>query len=84
MMVSRSFLEQIGLLNEQYFIYFEEIDWATRAKGKFSMASCPRSLGYHKEGGTTGSTPLAQKRSALTELYATRSRQCERMYFHRC
>jgi len=74
MMVCRSFLEQIGFLNEQYFLYFEEIDWATRAKGKFSMAYCPESLVYHKEGGTTGSTPLAQKRSTLTELYATRSR----------
>lgn len=74
MMVTRSFLEQIGLMNEQYFLYFEEIDWATRAKGKFSMAYCPGSLVYHKEGSSTGSSPEEQRRSAVTDLYATRSR----------
>jgi GT2 family glycosyltransferase len=74
MMVSRPFLDQIGLMNEQYFLYFEEIDWTTRAKGKFSMSYCSRSVVYHKEGGSTGSAPMAQDRSALTELYGSRSR----------
>jgi GT2 family glycosyltransferase len=32
MLVRRQFLEEIGLMEEGYFLTFEEIDWATRAK----------------------------------------------------
>jgi GT2 family glycosyltransferase len=53
MLVRRSFLERIGLLNEQYFLFLEEIDWATRAKGLFTLAYAPESLVFHKEGSST-------------------------------
>src|ERR1039457_7240110 len=33
-LVSRSFLETVGLMEESYFLYFDELDWAMRAKGK--------------------------------------------------
>ncbi len=42
MLASRAFLEEIGLMDESYFLYFEELDWAMRALGKFQ-------LGYAKE-----------------------------------
>ncbi|MFH1386213.1 MAG: glycosyltransferase family 2 protein [bacterium] len=48
MLVSRDFLRDIGLLSEDYFLYFEEIDWATRACGKYSLALAPESIVYHK------------------------------------
>ena len=32
MMVSRRFLEAIGLMDESYFLYFEEMDWAIGLK----------------------------------------------------
>lgn len=53
MLVSRNFLEKIGLMNEKYFLYYEEIDWATRAKGYYKMAYSHDSIVYHKEGGST-------------------------------
>lgn len=56
LMVSRAFLEQIGLMEESYFLYFEEIDWAVRAKGRFSLGWAPRSFVWHKEGGSIGSS----------------------------
>ena len=28
MLASRKFLETVGLMNEMYFLYFEELDWA--------------------------------------------------------
>jgi GT2 family glycosyltransferase len=56
MMVSRSFLERIGLMCEDYFLYFEEIDWAMRSKGLFKLAWAPSSLVLHKEGGSIGSS----------------------------
>jgi GT2 family glycosyltransferase len=48
MFVSCEFLRDIGLLCEEYFLYFEEIDWATRARGRYSLALAPESIVYHK------------------------------------
>ena len=56
MMVSRAFLETVGLMDEGYFLYFEEIDWAIRAKGRFTMGWAPLSFVWHKEGGSIGSS----------------------------
>lgn len=56
MMVSRAFLQQVGLMNEDYFLYFEEIDWAVRAQGRFKLGWAPRSFVWHKEGGSIGSS----------------------------
>lgn len=53
MLVSRAFLREVGLLNEEYFLYFEEPDWALRGKGKFSLAYAPDSVVYHKVGAST-------------------------------
>jgi GT2 family glycosyltransferase len=74
MLVSRAFLEQIGLLDEHYFLYFEEIDWAVRAKGHFQLAYCPASVVYHKEGTSIGSYRVTAQQSALAEFYGTRNR----------
>ena len=43
MLVSRSFLENVGLMSEKYFIYCEELDWAMRAEtdGPFCIAMTP-------------------------------------------
>lgn len=68
MLVSHEFLDKIGLMEESYFLYFEEIDWATRAKGKYSLVFAPQSLVYHKEGGSIG-TDSKSKRSALSIFY---------------
>lgn len=55
MLARRQFIEKVGLLSEKYFIYFEEFDWAIRAKGLFRLGWAPKSLVYHKEGGSIGS-----------------------------
>lgn len=59
MAVSRRFLEIIGLMSEEYFLYFEELDWAARAKGRFRLGYAPESVVYHKVGRSTGSAVLA-------------------------
>lgn len=73
MMVSRPFLEQIGLMSEEYFLYFEEIDWATRAKQQFRLAWAPASWVWHKEGGTIGSNHR-QRASDISLTYMSRNR----------
>jgi len=54
MLASRRFLEAVGLMDESYFLFFEELDWATRAAGRFSLAWAPDSIVYHKGGASTG------------------------------
>lgn len=76
MLVSRSFLYDIGLMNEDYFIYCEEIDWATRGRKKrFELAYALDSIVYHKEGVSAGSSYLNKHNKTLSsEYYAIRSR----------
>ena len=74
MLVSRPFLDGVGPLNEDYFLFFEEIDWATRAKGKFDLTYSAASLVFHREGASIGSGKSSLDQSELSEYYATRNR----------
>lgn len=53
MLVSREFVEEIGLMCEDYFLYFEEPDWAFRGRHRFRLAYAPESIVYHKVGMST-------------------------------
>jgi len=53
MLVSRKFIEQVGLMCEDYFLYYEEVDWALRAKNKFKLGYTPESKVFHKVGGAS-------------------------------
>jgi GT2 family glycosyltransferase len=74
MLVRREFLKTVGLMEEAYFLYFEELDWATRAGDRFQIGYAPLSFVYHKEGASIGTHVLLQSRSLLAEWYATRNR----------
>lgn len=74
MLASRAFLEQIGLMEESYFLYFEELDWSMRAKGKFELGYARESVIYHKEGAVSGSNRDRRKRSLLSEQFLSRNR----------
>lgn len=73
-LVSRKFLETVGLMEEGYFLYFEEIDWARRAARRFKLAYAPDSIVYHKEGGSIGSSRSGSRRSPQSFFWLTRSR----------
>lgn len=72
MLVSRRFLEEVGPMSEDYFLYYEEIDWAARARGRFRLAWAPDSIVYHKEGGSIGTSSRARP-SDLSLYYMARS-----------
>lgn len=72
MLVRREYLEQVGLMEEGYFLYCEEIDWATRGKGRFRLGYAPNSYVFHKEGASIGTA--ASGGSALSTYYLFRSR----------
>jgi GT2 family glycosyltransferase len=69
MLVSRKVVERVGPMPEQFFLYYEELDWSEQIKrGGFRIYYQPRSLIYHKESVTTG------KSSPLKTYYLTRNR----------
>jgi GT2 family glycosyltransferase len=74
MLVAKSFLQDVGLLCEEYFLYFEELDWAVRAKDKFALGYAADSIVYHKEGGSIGSNNSGQERSLKSDYYGIRNR----------
>jgi GT2 family glycosyltransferase len=65
--VTRGFVEAVGLMNEEYFLYFEEIDWAIRGQGRFRMAFARDAIVFHKEGRSIGSKSFG--RPSDTSLY---------------
>lgn len=74
LIVSRDFLEGVGLMDESYFIYFEEMDWASRNQGRFKIAYSPDSVVYHKQGASAGSGRQNERRGLMSEFYMTRNR----------
>jgi GT2 family glycosyltransferase len=71
----RSFLLEVGLMDEQYFLYSEENDWAERGRRKgFKILYAPQSVIYHKLGSSTKSTNASRHRSFLSDYHQTRSR----------
>jgi GT2 family glycosyltransferase len=81
MLVRREVFESVGLLTEDYFLYFEEIDWARRAAGRFRLGYAPRSLVFHKEGASIGTA--AGGGSPLSLYYLFRNRVRFSWRFHR-
>ncbi len=73
MIVSRRFIEEIGLMDEDYFLYFEENDWAERCRDRFKLGFEPRSIVRHKVGASIGTDDFGLP-SALSLYYLTRSR----------
>lgn len=75
LMISKECLDSVGFLEEKYFLYYEEIDWATRAERLgFSLGFARDSKVWHKEGGSIGSSHDKAKRSYLSEYYLMSSR----------
>jgi GT2 family glycosyltransferase len=72
--VTRTFVEQVGLLDESYFAYFEELDWLARAGGRFALAYAHESIVYHKEGRGIGSDRKGARRSLIADYFLARSR----------
>lgn len=69
MMVSRNVIDKVGPMPEDFFLYYEELDWSEQIRRKgFKIYFQPNSLIYHKESMTTG------KLSPLKTYYLTRNR----------
>jgi len=74
LLVSREFIEAVGLMCEDYFLFFEETDWALRGQSRFTLAYAPESLVYHKIGRTIGTSSDPRRKSLTCDYYAIRNR----------
>lgn len=74
MLVSDDVIRTVGLMKEDYFLFFEEIDWCERArKAGFELAYASKAVVYHKEGASIG-TGTGARRSLLAEYYGMRNK----------
>ena len=74
MLINISFLKEIGLLSEDYFLFYEELDWAYRAKAIGGGIRIIDYFGvYHKQGNST-KTKKKEKKSEFIDLLSLKNR----------
>tara|TARA_R100000687_G_scaffold82482_1_gene82027 strand:- start:1565 stop:2752 length:1188 start_codon:yes stop_codon:yes gene_type:complete len=75
LVVNREFLDRVGLMCEDYFLYFEELDWVMRSGWPSRAFVVTSSRVYHKGGSTTGAgTGGYRNRPLVADYYFLRSR----------
>lgn len=82
MLVSRAFINTIGVMNDDYFLYCEEVDWCLRRKS-FKLGYAHDSIVYHTQGTTIGSKGAPSERSALAVFLDERNRLLIAQRFYR-
>lgn len=69
MMIPRKVVEKVGMMPEEFFLYYEELDWSEQIRNQgFQIYVEPRAKIYHKESVSVG------KMSTLKTFYLTRNR----------
>ncbi len=72
--ITRRCIEKIGLLDEAYFLYFEDLDWGIRAKKACGLGYAYNSVVPHRGGTTIGSASTRKLRSELAVYLDFRNR----------
>jgi GT2 family glycosyltransferase len=68
LLVRRTVVERVGMLDDALFFYFEDIDWCLRARtAGFGVRVVPAALVWHRGGGSTGPA------SPRTTFYSVRN-----------
>lgn len=74
MFIEKRFLLDVGLMEEDYFLYYEELDWAIRGKQKdWNIGYCSKSRVYHKMGSSINEKQTRGP-SLLADYYSARNR----------
>jgi GT2 family glycosyltransferase len=75
MCVNKQFLNDVGLLTTDYFLYFEDMDWGLRGKDRgWGLGYAYKSRIFHKEGATTGASFALDGKSKIADYYSFRNR----------
>jgi len=72
MLASREFLDRAGMLDEGWFLYFEEIDWQLR-RGDLALGLAPGAVVYHRAGASIGSGRPGERAGAFALYFACRN-----------
>lgn len=79
-LINKKVIDKIGLLPEEYFLYYEETDYCFNARNHgFRLGIAIDSIVYHKEGASTGVDRNPKNRSELSDVLSLRNR----IIFHR-
>ncbi len=73
MVASREFIDRVGPMNESYFLYYEEVDWAMR-RGDLPLVYVPGAVVYHHGGTTIGTGSLVRRPSPFANYFNYRNR----------
>ena len=73
LIASRAFIERAGPMPEDYFLYYEEVDWALR-RGDLPLAYCEGAIVYHRAGTAIGSPTLGRPASPFSLWFKHRGR----------
>lgn len=73
MLVSRNYVSSVGLMTEDYFLYYEEVDWAHR-RGELALRLIAGAEIYHKGGTSIGSGSLHTQPTSFANYFNNRSR----------
>lgn len=73
LVVSRRFYETVGPMREDYFLYYEEVDWALR-RGDLALVVAPGFLVHHHAGTAIGSPTLNRLASPFSIWFKYRGR----------
>jgi len=72
--VTRDMIERIGLMDERYFLFFEDLEWGCRAKALGGLGHAHRSIVPHAGGTTIGSGSSRATMSPLSVYLEFRNR----------
>jgi len=72
--VTRDLIERIGLMDERYFLYFEDLEWGCRAKSLGALGYAHQSVVPHEGGTTIGSATTRAGSSRLSVYLEFRNR----------
>ncbi len=70
---SRPFIEMAGLMTEDYFLYYEEVDWAFR-RDELPIRLTPDAKVHHFGGTTIGSGSIGRRPSPFSNYFNHRNR----------
>ncbi|MFK7751022.1 MAG: glycosyltransferase family 2 protein [Sedimentitalea sp.] len=73
MVASRAFLDSCGLLTEDYFLYYEEVDWAFK-RGDLPLVFSPDAFVFHHNGTSIGSGSVSKRASPFSNYFNYRNR----------
>jgi N-acetylglucosaminyl-diphospho-decaprenol L-rhamnosyltransferase len=73
MFVSKDYIKTIGVMDEDFFVYYEDTEWSLR-RGNFRLGYAHDSVVHHVAGSTSGSAGPRSKRSRFSIYLSERNR----------